>query len=292
MKELDWQRLVAGLESGDCTPFIGAGMCSGILPTGRELSAEWARRVRYPFEDKTALPEVMDFAAIHNGDAVFVKQEVLKRLAGCGTPDFDDPHEPHALLAKFPLAVYFTTNYDKFMSQALTKEKKQPKGVICPWYLSSADMAAHFGEPLRPTAGEPVVFHLHGSMDEPRSLVLSRSDYVSFLINLSKDYASDDRKLVPVSLRPWLTDRPLLFIGYSLQDWTFNVLFQGLRQTLSEVHLRRHVSVQLPPPDLPPHRRRQAQSYLTKYFDRWKISIYWGTVNDFCAELRLRMGWV
>ncbi|GAA0429975.1 hypothetical protein Acor_45590 [Acrocarpospora corrugata] len=291
MKELDWQRLVYGLESGDCTPFLGAGMCSGILPTGRELSLEWAARVRYPFDDRTSLPEVMDFAAIDAGDPVFVKQQVLERLDGCGVPDFDDPGEPHALLARFPLAVYITTNYDRFMSQALTKRGKHPKSVICPWYLNSADIAARVDDDLRPYKEEPVVFHLHGSADEARSLVISRSDYVSFLINLSKDYAADGRKLVPVAIRPWLTDRPLLFIGYSLQDWTFNVLFQGLRQTLSEVHLRRHVSVQLPPPDLPPRRRRQAQKYLTEYFDRWKITIYWGTVNDFCAELRLRMGW-
>lgn len=90
MDELDWKRLVGQIRNGDCTPFLGAGACSGTLPTGRELSLSWADSYRYPFADGDNLPEVMQYACVIERDAVTVKQRVTDELAGLGEPDFND----------------------------------------------------------------------------------------------------------------------------------------------------------------------------------------------------------
>ncbi|MEV5413738.1 SIR2 family protein [Thermopolyspora sp. NPDC052614] len=292
MRESDWNRLIDVLTRGECTPFLGAGACHPTLPTGRELSETWAELVDYPFENRGVLPEVMDFASVTYGDPIYVKQRVVRMLTERGHPDFADEHEPHALLARFPLPVYLTTNYDDFMVRALRRQRKRPRALSCPWYLNPSEVAqAPEDDNLTPRAKEPVVFHLHGNAADARSLVLTRTDYVEFLVNLTKDYAADDRKLIPTEIRPWLTNYPLLFLGYSLQDWTFSVLFQGLLKTISELQHRRHISVQLPPPGRGIDDQKRAQDYLTRYFDRWNISVYWGTVNGFCQELRRRVGW-
>lgn len=295
MDEMDWARLVDQVSNGECTPFLGAGACHGTLPTGTELSKTWATDHEYPMEDRDDLPRVMQYVAIRTRDAVSVKQRLTRHLSGIGPPDFADPAEPHGLLARLPLPVYLTTNYDDFMARALRNAGKSPSSAICRWYrdAAAADDLFSTGQGFNPRPEAPIVYHLHGSFQEPRSLVLTEEDYLEFLINLALDKANNERKLIPPSIFRALATRPLLFIGYSLQDWTFRVLFHGLLRMVSEVQWRRHVSVQLSPVDeaRDPEAYKRAKEYLTAYFDRRNISLYWGNANDFCTELRSRLGW-
>jgi hypothetical protein len=293
--EVDWVRLVDQVRNGDCTPFLGAGACHGTLPTGTELSKTWAADHKYPMKDRDDLPRVMQYVAIRTRDTVSVKQRLTRHLSEIGPPDFSDPAEPHGLLARLPLPVYLTTNYDNFMVSALHNAGKAPSSAICRWYrdATGADEVFSTGQGFNPQPDSPIVYHLHGSFEEPRSLVLTEEDYLEFLVNMALDKANNERKLIPASIFRALTTRPLLFIGYSLQDWTFRVLFHGLLRMISEVQRRRHVSVQLSPVDrhADPDAYQRAKDYLTAYFDRQDISLYWGTANDFCTELRSRLGW-
>jgi hypothetical protein len=289
--ERDWSRLVDQLKAGDCTPFLGAGACHGTLPTSHELSQSWAADYGYPFADRHDLPRVMQYAAISVRDHVTVKQHVARELTGRSYPNFTNSVEPHALLATFPLPVYLTTNYDDFMVSALRLAGKRPHAAVCPWYEQApTDARLTSDRDFVPHADEPIVYHLHGSWQDPRSLVLTEEDYLEFLINLAMDYASDDQRLIPTSILSSFTTRPLLFIGYSLQDWTFRVIFHGLRRTVAGVQQRRHVSVQLPhPASAEPKVRERAEEYLTAYFGKWNISVFWGTAQDFCVELCSRL---
>jgi hypothetical protein len=292
--ETDWTRLVEQVTSGDCTPFLGAGACHGTLPTGKKLSTDWAAKHQYPFDDHAVLPRVMQYVATGARDAVYIKQRVTRALASLGPPDFANPGEPHGLLARLPLPVYLTTNYDNFMIQALRSEGKRPSSAICPWYRGATVDEALFGidRGYDPRPDEPIVYHLHGSFAQPSSLVLTEDDYLEFLISLTRDKAGDGRKLVPASILRALTTRPLLFIGYSLEDWTFRVLFHGLLSTIPDVQQRRHVSVQLHPlaGNGDAERYRRAEEYLSAHFGiRWNVSLYWGTAESFCLELSERL---
>jgi hypothetical protein len=294
VEEAEWQRLIHQLRNGECTPFLGAGACYGTLPTGSELSRRWAEEYRYPFADDTDLARVMQYAAVTTRDSVYIKQLVCTELGASSPPDFSEPTEPHALLADFPLRVFLTTNYDDFQVQALKKAGRQPRTAICPWYDNAPYDQELFNSAagLDPSPEEPLVYHLHGSAGTPTSLVLTEDDYLEFLVNIARAQAEDDRRLVPSSILAALTTRPLLFIGYSLQDWTFRVLFHGLLRAIPDIHRRPHVSVQLPPPlnGAITDAEERAYQYLTRYLERWKISIFWGTSTEFCTELRRRTG--
>lgn len=292
MDDDDWDRLVGQLKDGECAPFIGAGACHPTLPTSSELSEQLATDYLYPFPDPTDLARVAHYAAIRKRDHVTVKQHVMDTLRSKGYPDFARDDEPHALLAELPLPIYLTTNYDDFMSRALERAKKHPHVTICPWYDNAPEDAQHTIDPdLILSADEPVVYHLHGSFEDPRSLVLTEEDYLEFLINLVKDKAADDKRLIPTPILPSFTRWPLLFIGYRLQDWTFRVIFDGLRRTVATVQQRRHVSVQLLPPCNSDHdARKRAEDYLDRYLDKYDVSVYWGTAETFCTELRSKLG--
>ena len=293
MEAADWDRLLAQLGGGNCTPFLGAGACR-TLPTGAEMGRYWANKYKYPFVDQDDLAKVMQYAALYEGDAVYLKEKVCGYLQEGALPDFTDPAEPHALLARFPIPVFITTNYDNYLVRALDQAGKNPRPAICSWY-TGAEYDREFFESmpgLNPTPDVPLVYHLHGSMQTPKSLVLTESDYLEFLVKIATSRDDEALRLIPSAILSALTDNPLLFIGYSLQDWTFRVLFHGLLRTIPSTHRRRNVSVQLLPPVHNDDREAQARarSYLTRYLEDWRISIFWGTAEEFCHQLRERAG--
>ncbi|MFF4414111.1 SIR2 family protein [Streptosporangium sp. NPDC001559] len=292
MGEAEWERLLDQLKHGDCTPFLGSGACAGVLPTGTALSRNMARRWDYPFDNDYDLPRVAQFAAMRYGDPVYVKRLVCQELDAGAVPDFLDPLEPHSLLASFPLPVYLTTNYDDFIFRSLEAAGKSPDVAVCAWNDGLAyakDLFAGDGSGPRPD--RPLVYHLHGRLGDPASIVLVEDDYLEFVANLALDSAADGQRMLPTSILEALTRRPILFMGYSLQDWTFRFLFHSLVKAVPGINRRRHVSVQLAPS--PAGARAdilQIQRDVARYYEDWRISIFWGTARDFCRELRRRMG--
>jgi hypothetical protein len=288
LTEADWERLLDQLQHGECTPFLGAGASAGRLPTGRALATDWARTHDYPFKDDDDLTRVFQYVVSKRGDAVYEKVRLARQhFQALEPPDFGQADEPHAVLARFPIPVYLTTNYDTFMTQALIHRGKRPHQAICPWYAGATqDLVFDSEAGYDPKPESPIVYHLHGNSSEPRSLVISEDDYLDFLVGIS-----GRQRILPPVIEEALGSRPLLFIGYSLQDWTFRVVFRGLLAAVPPHQQRRHMSVQLLPDrrDDTEETRAAAQSYLADYFDNMRISIYWGTAHEFCAELTARL---
>ncbi|WP_062433014.1 SIR2 family NAD-dependent protein deacylase [Herbidospora daliensis] len=290
MDDDSWDRLVSQLKSGACTPFLGAGACAGVLPSGAELSRKLAAQWRYPFRDKDNLTKVTQFGAMKYGESVHAKEEICKELATDAAPDFTDPREPHALLADFPLRVFLTTNYDDFILQSLKAAGKTPNVALCPW-----NPGIDFDRELfrskagwKPQPETPLVYHLHGRLQDPTSIVVTEDDYLQFIANLAYDRTAEKNVMLPPVILDALTRRSLLFIGYSLQDWNFRILFDGLQRAVPGINRRRHVSVQ-PAPKVKRSEVQGLQRRMERYYEDWKISIFWGTAAEFCEQLRGRL---
>ena len=284
LEETDWGLLLRRINSGKCTPFLGAGACFGALPLGADIAREWAEEWGYPLPDSNDLARVAQFLAVKFQDAAEPKERMCDRLEGAAPPDFSQPDEPHGVMADLPLPVYMTTNYDSFMVQALEHANKKPQRELCRWNSSIQDEPSIFNRDsaFQPHPATPVVFHLHGHKDVVDSLVLTHDDYLDFLVNVAKDEA-----LLPGVIQKAMAGASLLFIVYSLEDWSFQVLFRGLVSS-REASLRRlSVAVQLLP-EGPESTREEMENYLDKYFNNMNIRVFWGTAREFCAELRQR----
>ncbi|MDF5752621.1 SIR2 family protein [Spongiactinospora sp. TRM90649] len=287
MNDADWDRLIRQLRRGDCTPLLGAGACNGRLPSGAELSRHFAAQYRYPFADSDNLARVMQYAALVGQDPVELKHEVCAYLRDFAPQSGPGPLDPHTVLSEFPIKTFLTTNYDNFMVQALQQRNKIPAARASTWWDTEADEAM----PTEPSEQHPLVYHLHGRWNDPSSLVLTEDDYLTYLVNLVDARALDAGEQLPLPVLSAMTGSPLLFVGYSMQDWNFRLLFHGLIRTLPNSRRRRHVSVQLLPQldaslanaeDL-------AHDYLERYLDGWSISIFIGSTQKFFTELLNRM---
>jgi hypothetical protein len=282
----DWNNLLSAIKTGRCTPFLGAGASSASLPLGSQLAREWAIEYGYPLPDSEDLIRVSQYLLVENG-RFFPKEQLIDRFRrNSNAPDFDNPDEPHRVLADLPLPVYMTTNYDHFLKQALTRIGKKPQQRFCRWNELVKTEALMGGETEHiPTRQEPLVFHLHGHVDEIDSLVLTEDDYLDFLVNISRD-----DELLPRPVRKMLVQGSVLFLGYKLADWNFQVLFRSFVRYLERSSHSRHISVQLDPlsEGTPEDQRARARQYLGKYFDSQNIAVYWGDCREFARELRQR----
>lgn len=280
----DWRDILLSIKYGKCTPFLGSGACVPTLPVGSQIAQEWARDFGYPLEDTYDLPRVAQFVAVRQ-NPMRPKYEIKERFEKIGPPDFAASDEPHGVLARLPLPVYITTNYDDYMVRALEASSKAPIQELCRWnsVLQERPSMLGQGSDFAPTAQQPVVFHLHGHLKAPESLVLTEDDYLDFLVNISQE-----QDLIPARIRRAFRETSLLFLGYKLADWDFRVLFRSLVGYLDKSVSQVHVSVQLVPTGekASPEGRTKVREYLDSYFDEHKIKVYWGTCREFVAGLR------
>jgi hypothetical protein len=279
MHDSQWLTLMERIDRGRCTPFIGAGACVPALPLASDIAARLIGDDGYPLGDGDDLARVAQYLAVRY-DAMYPKERVQKELSGLGPPDFDDVHEPHAVLADLPLPLYITTNYDDFMLQALARRRRDSRQEICKWnrsYQVQQDPAPMGDDRThQPTPANPIVFHLHGRLGVPESLVLTEDDYLDFLVTLS-----ERPDTLPHQVLGALSSSSLIFVGYSLADWDFRVLHRGL-VVRGDPSLRRvSVTVQL-------RQTREAEEYLDSYFRKIDVSVFWGDAKTFAAELRDR----
>lgn len=281
-----WEILLQRIEDGRCTPFLGAGACHGAIPLGAELAERWADKFSYPLKNRTDLAAVAQFVAVKY-DASYPKELLRKEFAPIPDPNYTAPDQPHGVLADLPLPLYITTNYDDFMFRALEQRQKRPVRELCRWNKRVKYEKSVFDgrRDYQPTPETPLVYHLHGHITTAASLVLTEDDYLDFLVNIS-----EDDRLLPSRVQKAMADTSLLFLGYSIADWDFRVLFRSIAKMVERSVSQAHVSVQLEPVtrDAGEDERKKVREYLDRYFSDQKIRVFWGTARDFVQQLRAK----
>lgn len=213
------------------------------------------------------------------------QQTLLQRIEAVGWQNLagDDPNEFHSVLASLELPLYMTTNCDPLMAAALKDWDKAPVREVCRWHSALDDLPSRFEDDpnYEPSFESPMVYHLLGSDEVPDSPVVTENDMMQFLINTA---AEMDR--IPNYIRGALASNLLLFVGYSLYDWEFQVLMHGLIKNLDRRRSFKHVAVQLDIDDVGEDHVEAVQEFLQQYFQDVNINVFWGTSKQFIAELR------
>jgi hypothetical protein len=298
-----WDDLRESIRQKKCIPFIGTEIFSSWFPYEhglseqwiRNLSEQWTKDYKYPFEDSSQISRVAQFIAIDKGDSMHPKKMLSKMLKEIKPPDFSRDEfkdTPYAVLADLDLPIYITTNYDHFLEEALKSrdKNKNPISEVCRWndnlkhYLENAGIISMFskGRKYKPSANNPLVYHIHGDMDIVQSMVLTEKDYIDFIINLSRE---DEKSILPSSIRTALASSSLLFVGYSLEEINFRILFQGVIGLQVGDLRETSIAVQLVP-RLSEDKQKKALKYLGEYTKGMNVHVYWGNSYKFCEDLR------
>ena len=315
-----WPALLRHIAAGRCTPVLGPGLTDSLVGTRQELAREWARNYRFPMaeHDRDVLPQVAQYVSTNQDDALlreelgaYLRDELARRYPsvvphnlGRGTlPEMlrtvwkhrrqERPDEPFSVLARLPFRMYVTTHPTTLLEDALKVEDRwddeHPAVAYCEWTEDVEWPASIYErEPgYQPSPERPLVVYLFGNMEtpspeDPDSLVLTENDYFNYLIEVSQN-----GNALPAGVRSALVDGALLFLGFRVEEWDFRVLFRTIMKQPGR-KLRdkySHVAAQIDPEEGETVDPERARRYLEQYFGSDKVSIFWGSVDDFAARL-------
>ncbi len=311
-----WPALLGSIGSGKCTPILGPGLLDGFIGSTREVAHRLATIHHFPLAPfaRDDLPQVAQYLAV-NQSVAFMRDEVerefrhaiharatevthalgtraslLQLLSAAGTAARANPDDPYRVLATLPLPIYLTATPDPLLADALRAANRPAQVQKCPWYVGEKVYVSPESDPPSPEV--PLVYHLLGHLDDIDSQVITEDDYFRYLIGVRANVA-----LILDYVQRALADTALLFLGFRFDDWSFRALLQSMLR-LSGGQRRSqyaHVAVQIDPQEDVTLNPQAARQYLKDYFGpasaqayQANISVYWGSVEDFVRELRMR----
>lgn len=195
--------------------FIGAGVSAGAgLPTWEELITSFARDALIEDEQLVARllkKDLRDAATILErlldpwhpecaGAGGYLRSTAATKLGAAKVYAL-----AHGLLASLPSEEAVTTNFDTLFESSVR--------------VAQRDIAVLPNDP-RSTGGRWLL-KLHGTLNDPRTLILTRSDY----LNMPRQYGA-----LMGLVQGLLMMRHLMFVGYSLRDEDFHELVHEVRE--------------------------------------------------------------
>lgn len=122
----------------------------------------------------------------------------------------------HHALGKLPVKTIFTTNYDKLLEAAYRVHARiEPSVILQPQQLGYIDER------------ELRIIKLHGDIDHPSTLVLSRRDYTSYKAH-HPDFVRE--------LHQSINNYTMLFVGFGLRDSNFRRIYDDARSLYDSGH--------------------------------------------------------
>jgi hypothetical protein len=308
-----WAAICNWVRKRQFLPILGPELGEDLFGGTRELASRLAEKHGFPMaeHDRTDLAKVAQYIATFQDrnfaqDAVqnqFLLQ-LSERIGGNGgqksLPELLDlalarsranPDHPYSMLAELPASIYVNASGEPMLFRALKAVGKNPEAIFGSWRKLGAEVPRE-PQPKNetPSPETPWVYHVFGLFGKRDSLVITEDDFFDYLIATSTD------KLMPRKIRGSLLQNSLLFLGFRLDDWRFRILFRMIMtmqgaETLSDYS---HVGVQVNPDEHQLSDVKRAMSYMTSYFQEGKagsprISIFWGSAEDFLKELRNRL---
>ena len=128
----------------------------------------------------------------------------------------------HAL-ARLDFPVVLTTNYDDLFEQALRQAGKEPLVVV---YSRQRGPQVAFDD-LSPD--RPIVFKLHGDIEQRESIVITEDDYMDFIDQM---LVKSRFNPIPLGLRSLLARWTTLLVGCSFADLNLRLLFRHMDQAV------------------------------------------------------------
>lgn len=133
-----------------------------------------------------------------------------------------DPTDNHRILARLPISVYWTTNYDQLIENSLREAGKIPDVKYVTAHLATTK-----------TRRDAVVYKMHGDIQHPHEAILIRDDYEKY--HLSHGAFIN-------ALSGDLVSKTFLFIGFSFTDPNLNYILSRVRVVYRE-NQRRHYCI-------------------------------------------------
>lgn len=202
------QELREQLSKGNIVLFIGAGLSIGAgLPGWIDLIRPLAEAIGTPLPPSQYVTSdhLLDTAQYYENDRG--RHALISHLREQLDTTHVQPSSNHCLLTRLPVQAIFTTNYDDLIERALQAEGKSFNKIV-------RDIGLPFW-----SKDKTQVIKLNGDLPQPDTIVITRNDYNTYFIK---------HPLLVNQLQAHLVAATFLFLGYSLTDPDFNLVFDQI----------------------------------------------------------------
>ncbi|HKM01333.1 MAG TPA: SIR2 family protein [Sedimentibacter sp.] len=204
---------VKALKEKNAVAFIGAGMSvsQGFF--------DWKKLLK-PLADKLGLDideEQHDLTALAQffvDDQGGIRGELDQILVEEYGKTNMAVSENHRILARLPIQIYWTTNYDRLIEKALLEHGKTPD-------IKKAQSDLTVNLPKR----DAIIYKMHGDIETVSETVLTKHEY--------EDY-NKKRELFSNAFKSDYVSRTFLFVGFSFTDPNLDYLISRIRTTLGQ----------------------------------------------------------
>jgi hypothetical protein len=150
-------------------------------------------------------------AAQHLKDTAVFEEVIKERF----DPEGAEPGVIHTELFNLGASLIVTTNYDKLLEEAYCNKHKRYPTVVT--FEKAHDVVFNLRGDKRKS---PLIFKIHGTVDDPRNVVLAEKDYRKLI------YKEPGYRTV---LSAIFVTKVVLMLGFSFTDPELTVLTESLR---------------------------------------------------------------
>lgn len=198
---------VKEMKEGNTAIFAGAGLS---VSTGyfdwKKLLEPIAKKLQLDIKDEHDLTALAQYFVDNRGG---IRNELTKILSEEFNKTGIVLSENHRILARLPIDVFWTTNYDDLIERALIESGKLPDVKRNQDNLS-------INIPKR----DAIVYKMHGDVTDLASTVLTKHEY--------EDY-NQKRELFSNAFKADFVSKTMLFIGFSFNDPNLDYLISRIR---------------------------------------------------------------
>lgn len=120
----------------------------------------------------------------------------------------------HEILARLPIKIYWTTNYDRLIETALERAKK------------TVDVKYAVDQLKNTVPGrQAVIYKMHGDVSHPEDAILTKDDYEGYFRK---------HELFVTTLAGHLVEKTFLFLGFSFSDPNIDYVLSRVRVSLRQ----------------------------------------------------------
>jgi hypothetical protein len=198
---------VKAMREGNTAIFAGAGLS---VSTGyfdwKKLLEPIAKKLQLDIKDEHDLTALAQFFVDNRGG---IRHQLTKILAAEFSKTGITISENHRIIARLPIDVFWTTNYDDLIEKSLLAVGKLPDVK-----RNQDNLSVNI--PKR----DAIVYKMHGDLTDLANTVLTKHEY--------EDY-NQKRELFSNAFKADFISRTMLFIGFSFTDPNLDYLISRVR---------------------------------------------------------------
>lgn len=203
------KKLVEELEEENLALFIGAGLSTAAgFVNWKGLLKSLAENLNLDIDKEHDLINIAQYY-VNKNNRPCLSQEIIKKLA-----QIREPTENHKILSRLPIKIFWTTNYDRLIENALENSGKIVDVKYCIEHLLTT-------MPQR----DAILYKMHGDCENLGDATITKDEYEKYAIKMAP-YVT--------ALSGDLVSKTFLFLGFSFTDPNLDYIMSRVRISFTD----------------------------------------------------------